>query len=113
ETVMVTGASPVVDVQNVRTQTVISREMLDAVPTNKTTHGFASLTLGAVVTGGTNVDVGGTAGESASSISIHGSRGGDMRLRDEGLNYNLPASGGMYRVFNRNEMGIQEVVLET
>ena len=51
ETVTVTGASPVVDVQNVRTQTVISREMIDAVPTGKTIQGFATLTLGATTTG--------------------------------------------------------------
>src|SRR5688500_9168622 len=46
ETVTVSGASPVVDVQNVRTQNVLSREVLDALPTGKTIQGWASLTLG-------------------------------------------------------------------
>ena len=45
ETVTVTGASPVVDVQNVRTQTVLSREVLDALPTFKSLGGFIALTL--------------------------------------------------------------------
>src|SRR5688572_26339586 len=35
ETIAVTGASPVVDVQNTRQQTVLSREVLDTLPTNK------------------------------------------------------------------------------
>src|SRR5687768_11304346 len=46
ETITVSGASPVVDVQNVRTQTVLSNAVLDAVPTSKTLASLASLTLG-------------------------------------------------------------------
>lgn len=48
ETITVSGASPVVDTQNVRTQNLLSREVLDALPTNKTMQGFAALTVGAV-----------------------------------------------------------------
>ena len=33
ETIVVTGASSIVDIQNVRTQTVLTRDFLDAVPT--------------------------------------------------------------------------------
>ena len=47
ETVTVTGASPVVDVQNVRRQTVLTRELLDTIPTGKTFQAFAALTVGA------------------------------------------------------------------
>src|SRR5712672_2265428 len=36
ESVTVTGASPVVDVQNVRTQNVLSRNVIDSLPNNKT-----------------------------------------------------------------------------
>ena len=46
ETVTVTGASPVVDVQNVRYQQVLSREVWDALPTGKTLSSYVSLTLG-------------------------------------------------------------------
>src|SRR3989442_793696 len=46
ETVTVTGASPVVDTQNVRTQSVLQREVLDTLPTNKSIQGFASLVVG-------------------------------------------------------------------
>src|SRR5206468_3770088 len=80
ETVTVTGASPIVDVQNVRTQNVLSREVLDSVPTGKTIQAFATLTLGAATTGVGFQDVGGNQGESAAAISIHGGRGNDMKL---------------------------------
>src|SRR5437773_6145704 len=46
ETVTVSGASPLVDVQNVRNQAVLQRELLDTLPTNKSMHGFAALTVG-------------------------------------------------------------------
>ena len=35
ETVTVSGASPIVDTQNVRTQNVLSYEVLDALPTER------------------------------------------------------------------------------
>src|ERR1700741_3821497 len=49
ETVTVTGASPIVDVQNARTQQVLKAEVMDALPAGtKNLAQFASLTLGAV-----------------------------------------------------------------
>src|SRR5688500_8438354 len=56
ETIVVTGAAPVVDVQNVRTQNVLSREELDTLPTARSMQSMAALTLGA---SGTAQDVGG------------------------------------------------------
>src|SRR4029079_6833521 len=58
ETITVTGASPVVDVQNVRSQSVLTREVLDALPTSKTTYALASLTLGAKSQSGVGLGVG-------------------------------------------------------
>jgi hypothetical protein len=46
ETITVSGASPIVDTQNVRTQNLLSREVLDTLPTNTTMQGFAALTVG-------------------------------------------------------------------
>ena len=46
ETITVTGASPIVDTQNVRTQNVLSQQVLDTVPTAKALPGLAALTLG-------------------------------------------------------------------
>ena len=75
ETITVSGASPVVDTQNVRTQTLLTREVLEALPTAKTIQGFAALTVGAVATGSQTVhDVGGNKGDIFGTVLIHGSR---------------------------------------
>ena len=42
ETVTVTGASPVVDTRNTRTQTVLTKEVLDTLPTGKATGGVTT-----------------------------------------------------------------------
>src|SRR5207249_1307838 len=46
ETVTVTGASPVVDLQSTQNQTVINREALDVLPAARTMQGGASLVPG-------------------------------------------------------------------
>ena len=42
ETITVTGASPLVDTQNIRQQTVVSSELLAALPTGTKGHGACS-----------------------------------------------------------------------
>ena len=109
ETVTVTGASPVVDVQNVRSQNVLSREVLDALPTAKTFGAFAALTVGA--TGAR--EVGGNKGEGFGvSFAIHGAPG-DGKATMDGLPINAPQLSGATQRFHINQMAIQEVVLET
>jgi hypothetical protein len=75
ESITVTGASPVVDVQNTRQQVVMSRELIDAVPMGKMYQQVAAL-IPAVVTN--KDDVGGLSGQRATQITIHGSRGDDQ-----------------------------------
>lgn len=114
ETVTVTGASPVVDVQNVRTQNVLSREVIDSLPNNKTIPAFAALTLGATVGSG-NQDVGGNKGEPPVGLSIHGSRFNDSKLLFDGMPYNSLhfEGGGQMRTFLLNNAAVQETVLGT
>jgi hypothetical protein len=52
ETVTVTGGSPMVDVQNVRTQQTLTQQLLTAVPTSKSYVGVAALLVGATGGGG-------------------------------------------------------------
>src|SRR4030095_10196790 len=49
ESITVTGASPVVDVQNTRQQVVVSRELIEAVPTGKMYQNLAAI-IPAVIT---------------------------------------------------------------
>jgi len=117
ETVTVTGASPVVDIRNVRTQTVLSREILDVLPTGKATGGYASLIVGAVLSGplGAMQDVGGNKGEQYGEIVIHGGRAGDGRMNFDGMTYNgMNASGGgANHYWTPNLVAVEEVGFET
>ncbi len=114
ETITVTGASPVVDTQNVRTQNVLTREILDAVPTSRNFQAFAAMTLGAVgstagVTGGG--DVGGAKGEQMTGLTIHGAGFGLTTV--DGMRINTATNFWDNHRYFFNQLSVQEVVMET
>jgi carboxypeptidase family protein len=116
ETVTVSGASPLVDVQNVRTQNVLQREVLDALPTNKSMHGFAALTVGLQSTASYGkYDVGGSKTDSYGFVTIHGLDQNDGRMLYNGMTFNnmVGLGGGASKQFFVNQIDVQEVVLET
>ena len=88
ETVTVSGSSPVVDLQNVKTQVVMTREIVDAIPTGRYFQSLAVLIPGVTASGGysatANQDVGGQSGQAHSALAIHGSRASDMQLQLDG-----------------------------
>ncbi len=88
ETVVVSGLSPIVDVQNVREQRVLTREVLDAIPTAKALVNLAALVPGVVVaqtSTGAAQDVGGTGGDNFQGMSIHGARRNDQQTFVDGM----------------------------
>lgn len=113
ETVVVSGAAPLVDTQNVMTQNVFSRELLDRLPNSKTIRGYVPLIPGATM-GAANQDVGGNTGESVTSIGIHGNRGGDMLYTINGMRPgNMQGAAGGFRTFSVNAAATQEVTFQT
>ena len=111
ETVVVSGASPVVDTQTARTQNVLTRDVLDIVPTAKNFQGFIAMTLGATSTSTDGQrDVGGDQGESVYGPRIHGGTSGEVIV--EGLRVNGVAYASTHR-FTVNQLAVQEVVTET
>src|SRR5687767_12746026 len=78
ETITVTGEALAVDTQSVTQQRVVSREVLDAIPTGGTVHNLAALIPGAVMsaTGGSAgaQDVGGSTLAALQQVAIHGGR---------------------------------------
>ena len=72
ESVTVSGASPVVDVQSNVKQQVLSREVLDAVPTAKTIQGLGQLVLGVTLNA---PDVGGSRAMQQTYFAIRGTGG--------------------------------------
>jgi hypothetical protein len=116
ETITVSGATPIVDIQNSRSQQLLKGEVLDALPNaGKSPLSFIGLTLGAQPSNAGKNDVGGDHGDSASGVTIHGFRGDDGRLKWDGyaVNHFNGGGGGTWRVWSFNPVGIQEVVADT
>src|SRR5438874_10188513 len=108
ETVTVTGASPVVDVQNVQQQITLSRAMLDALPTSRRPAQLVTLIVGANA-GGTNFhDVGGV-GSDRGFFGVHGQRPDDMTYNVAGMDNRVFSGGG----FQYNAHTVQEMVVQT
>ena len=111
ETITVTGAVTTVDVQNVVTQRVVTRDVLDAIPTGSR----SVVNMGVLIPGVTvnNQDVGGSAFTS-SQIAIHGGRAGEQQLLYDGMMYNNgQGRGGQYTAIATNDGTVQEISLET
>ena len=98
ETVTVSGQSPVVDVQNAVQQTVLNRQVLDAVPTGRSIP-----TLGALLPGARLAlpDVGGTSGMQNRDLTVHGSDGRDTTFQVDGMTLNgIEGDGSVQSYFN-------------
>jgi hypothetical protein len=109
ETVTVSGASPVIDVQNVTQASTLSRGLLDVVPSNKSMLSFAAL-VPAVILPQTAQDVGGSKGELSVRMLIHGGHSGDAKLGMDGMNYN--SAEGTGRGIFINPASSEEVSVE-
>ena len=108
ETITVTGASPVVDIQNVRTQAVLTRDLLDAAPISKNYHSLADLVVGV---SGPGADVGGIRGETYAGLKIHGGSPGFTLAN--GMRTNTATNYVTNTRYQHNQLSVQEVVIET
>ena len=116
ETITVTGATPLVDVQSATQQRTVTREVLDTVPTAKSVLGIAAL-IPAVVEPPNAQDVGGSKGERSVRITVHGGKTFDSRLLQDGMRYNALTPGigsleGTGRGYYVNPLAVQEVVVD-
>jgi hypothetical protein len=89
ETITVSGQSPVVDLQNTKQQVVMTRDVIDNVPTGRSFQNLGVLipgvTGGQVVGSPINQDVGGSSGQSFMTLAIHGGRQTDQRIDLDGM----------------------------
>ena len=115
ETITVSGVSPVVDSQNVHSQSVLTREVMDMIPGGRTLAGMARMTLG--MTGGSN-DVGGTLGD-VSSFGLRGTAGvgeihntGQGDLTVDGVRMTANYGKGNSLRNSLNQQTFEEVVLQ-
>ena len=115
ETITVAGATPIVDTQSVRTQTVMTRATLDALPYAKTFASFTNMVPGvsggqATATGTPTRDVGGSLGEVPLGLTIHGSDPGLTSV--DGVR-TVSMAGADWRRLNISDLYVQEMVVET
>jgi len=115
ETVTVSGSSPLVDVQSTTKQTVLTREVLDALPTARSIQAAGVLipgvTMSATVGGGR--DVGGSTKLQQPALTFHGNNNTIQRWDGFWLS-NVQGSGtGGATSFYVNDSGAQELVYST
>ncbi len=111
ETITVTGASPVVDVQNSRTQSVLTRATLDTIPIPKNNQSLAQLTVGVYQTSGPMSDVGGVKGENYAGLATHG--GADGFTLMDGMRTTTSTNFVTNSRYQPNQMSVAEMVLDT
>src|SRR5215468_1351458 len=109
EALTVTGASPVVDVQsNVKTQ-VLSRDVLDSVPSAKTIQSLGQLVVGVTLS---SPDVGGSRAMQQTYFAVHGVGASGSMVTVDGLITNGIMGDGAVQAYH-NEAMIQELVYQT
>lgn len=109
ETLTVSGSAPVVDVQSTTKSQVLSREVLDAVPTGRTIQGMGQLITGVSL----NIpDVGGSRAMQQTYMSAHGMTASQTTVLVDGLLVNgLDGDGAVQNYFNSSMS--QEMVYTT
>src|SRR6186713_1081413 len=83
ETITVTGETPVVDVQSVKVQQTVSKDVIAAIPVSRNATGITALIPGMSTTSD-NGNIGGGIGGGVGTI--HGGRGNDSRTYADGIN---------------------------
>jgi hypothetical protein len=112
ETVTVTGEAPVVDVQNVRAQAVLSAEVLAAIPTTRNYESLHILVPGVTVAAGSQ-DVGGTSTNSLVFFAAHGGQVRDSQVLVGGLSITDAAQNGGRSMYVPSTGSSQEVTVTT
>jgi hypothetical protein len=96
ETVTVSGASPIVDVQNTQRTQVVTRELLDSLPSARNYSGLAALMPGVRMS---NTDVGGNQQMEQIYMVSHGSRQTDTTVQVDGMALNSLLSDNQVQAY--------------
>jgi hypothetical protein len=114
ETITVSGASPLVDVQTVTQRRALTSELIDELPTGRSFQNLAVLVPGVQVPL-SQQDVGGADGARWQTMSVHGSRDDQMPLTLNGMPFNnMNNTGGGYNhTLSINTGTVQEMTVTT
>jgi hypothetical protein len=110
ETITVTGESPIVDTQNITHRTVMTRQVLDAIPTGRNIQAVGIMIPGTALAlgggGALSRDVGGSGGLQQSPLQYRGSP--DAVQTIDGLRLNNLCANGAYSGVYWNDGSFQE-----
>jgi len=109
ESVTVSGESPVVDVQSATRSQVMTRELIEAVPTGRSLWSVGQTVPGITMSA---PDVGGTRSTQQTYMAIHGSNTQDNALQVDGQSIKSLESNGNWNHYH-NTMMFQEINYET
>jgi hypothetical protein len=116
ETVTVTGETPIVDVQSTTQQRVLTKEIVDALPTGRSHLDQAVLVPGLSSSQGAArgvlMDVGGTNNLQNTLVSMHGGRTSDTRLMVDGIRIGNNVDGGQWTNYVPDQGAAQEVTID-
>ncbi len=109
ETITVTGESPIVDVSSTARVQVLSREVLDAIPSGRTIYAMSQLVTGVALAG---PDVGGSRAMQQTYMSTRGLTSANNIVQIDGLMINGLDGDGAVQQYINNQM-IQEMSYTT
>jgi Carboxypeptidase regulatory-like domain len=111
ETITVSAESPIVDVSNITARTVMTRDVLDAIPTGRNIQAVGIMIPGTTIAvgggGALSRDVGGSGSLQQSPLQYRGS--GDTVQTIEGLRLNNLCAQGAYSGVYWNDGSFQEI----
>jgi hypothetical protein len=110
EAITVTGASPLVDVQRSVSQSVMTRETLDTIPTGKDPFAVGQLIAGVTTS---TPDVGGTQIMQQPTLQVHGSSNNDNVFMVDGVQIQHMGFGGNQTGFYFNDGLMEEISYQT
>jgi hypothetical protein len=109
ETITVSGATPLVDVQNVVKRNVVQKDTIDAMPTSKNWSTIGVMTVGVF---SNQNDVGGSAGEHQNQLKAHGGSFNDRLVQLDGLMLANMACNYSCTGLSTNDASTQELSYE-
>jgi hypothetical protein len=111
EAVTVTGEQPAVDTRSVTREEVITRDVIDTLPTGRYYHNLGQLLPGVV--SDKQTDPGGSLGDTLASLTIHGSRASDQRVLQNGVSTMTLQLDGNVGIAVPNPGMASEVTIDT
>ena len=105
ETITVSGQAPLVDVRSATTQTVMAKNVIDAIPAAR-----ISTALTALIPGVQTLGLGDPVGRQQLQLAIHGSRAGEQSTTIDGFSNRMARGpGGNTSTFYNNQATVQEI----